>query len=504
MASLSVDMRAARSRAASSSPASRRTARRATLISEPTCCSAGPRRPATSPTRSISCARCTAATPASSIMPPPAPSSPTRAPGWPRPPTLWRVERAYLTRLSVAVGAIPSTPGGADSETAILAQRAALATLAQSDRRGCALGAALAFAADWASIRADSRRRRQAARHRRAAIQPSDRDTIQAVADEAGEPPRPSAPCCSAPSNWRSSTAGLGPARSTAAGAAGILSRLARVRAGTYAARRCASKARHSYVATDDLKVAVNAAVTLRRPLLVKGEPGTGKTILAHEIAAAIGAPLIEWHVKSTTKAHQGLYEYDAVARLRDGQLGDERVHDIANYIRKGKLWEAFTSPQLPVLLIDEIDKADIEFPNDLLQELDRMEFHVYETKETIRGRRAADRRHHLEQREGAARRLPAPLLLPLYQIPRPRDDAGDHRRPFPRHPEDAGREGDGHLLPGPRRARPQEEAVDQRADRLAEAAAPRGHAARGAAVEGSRRRRSRRSTARCSRTSRT
>jgi MoxR-like ATPase len=138
------------------------------------------------------------------------------------------------------------------------------------------------------------------------------------------------------------------------------------------------------YVATDDLKVAVNAAVTLRRPLLVKGEPGTGKTVLAHEIAGAMGAPLIEWHVKSTTKAHQGLYEYDAVARLRDGQLGDERVHDIKNYIRKGKLWEAFTSPRLPVLLIDEIDKADIEFPNDLLQELDRMSFDVYETGETI------------------------------------------------------------------------------------------------------------------------
>ncbi len=139
------------------------------------------------------------------------------------------------------------------------------------------------------------------------------------------------------------------------------------------------------YVATDDLKVAVNAAVTLRRPLLVKGEPGTGKTVLAHEIAAALGAPLIEWHVKSTTRAHQGLYEYDAVARLRDGQLGDERVHDIRNYIRKGKLWEAFTAPVLPVLLIDEIDKADIEFPNDLLQELDRMEFHVYETGETVK-----------------------------------------------------------------------------------------------------------------------
>jgi MoxR-like ATPase len=139
------------------------------------------------------------------------------------------------------------------------------------------------------------------------------------------------------------------------------------------------------YVATDDLKVAVNAAVTLRRPLLVKGEPGTGKTVLAHEIAKAVGAPLIEWHVKSTTRAHQGLYEYDAVARLRDGQLGDPRVHEISNYIRRGKLWEAFTSPQLPVLLIDEIDKADIEFPNDLLQELDRMEFHVYETRETVK-----------------------------------------------------------------------------------------------------------------------
>ena len=140
----------------------------------------------------------------------------------------------------------------------------------------------------------------------------------------------------------------------------------------------------NDYIATDDLKVAVDAAVTLRRPLLVKGEPGTGKTVLAHEISKAIGAPLIEWNVKSTTKAQQGLYEYDAVARLRDGQLGDERVHDISNYIKKGKLWEAFTSKELPVLLIDEIDKADIEFPNDLLQELDRMSFDVYETHETI------------------------------------------------------------------------------------------------------------------------
>ena len=139
------------------------------------------------------------------------------------------------------------------------------------------------------------------------------------------------------------------------------------------------------YIATEDLKVAVNAAMTLERPLLVKGEPGTGKTVLAIEIAKTIGAPLIEWHIKSTTKAHQGLYEYDAVARLRDGQLGEERARDIRNYIKRGKLWEAFTSDQRPVLLIDEIDKADIEFPNDLLQELDRMEFFVYETGETVK-----------------------------------------------------------------------------------------------------------------------
>ncbi|MFG1294724.1 AAA family ATPase [Xanthobacter variabilis] len=142
-----------------------------------------------------------------------------------------------------------------------------------------------------------------------------------------------------------------------------------------------------SYVATDDLKIAVNAAIVLERPLLVKGEPGTGKTVLAQEVAQALGAPLIEWHVKSTTKAQQGLYEYDAVARLRDSQLGDPKVHDIANYIRKGKLWTAFSAEQRPVLLIDEVDKADIEFPNDLLQELDRMEFHVYETGEQVKAR---------------------------------------------------------------------------------------------------------------------
>ncbi|PKQ12023.1 MAG: ATP-binding protein [Alphaproteobacteria bacterium HGW-Alphaproteobacteria-1] len=142
-----------------------------------------------------------------------------------------------------------------------------------------------------------------------------------------------------------------------------------------------------AYVATDDLTVAVNAAVTLERPLLVKGEPGTGKTELARQVAQALGMHLIEWHVKSTTRAAQGLYEYDAVSRLRDSQLGDARVHDVANYIRRGKLWEAFASEARVVLLIDEIDKADIEFPNDLLQELDRMEFHVYETGETIRAR---------------------------------------------------------------------------------------------------------------------
>jgi len=138
------------------------------------------------------------------------------------------------------------------------------------------------------------------------------------------------------------------------------------------------------YVASRDLEVAVNAAVTLQRPLLVKGEPGTGKTMLAHEVAAALGMPLIEWHIKSTTKAQQGLYEYDAVSRLRDGQLGDPRVHDIANYIIRGKLWDAFASEHSVVVLIDEIDKADIEFPNDLLLELDRMQFFVYETRETV------------------------------------------------------------------------------------------------------------------------
>ena len=140
-----------------------------------------------------------------------------------------------------------------------------------------------------------------------------------------------------------------------------------------------------NYIATDELRLAVNAAQTLQRPLLIKGEPGTGKTMLAEEVASSLGMQLIQWHIKSTTKAQQGLYEYDAVSRLRDSQLGDESVYDVSNYIKKGKLWEAFTAEQQVVLLIDEIDKADIEFPNDLLQELDKMEFFVYETGETIR-----------------------------------------------------------------------------------------------------------------------
>jgi MoxR-like ATPase len=144
-------------------------------------------------------------------------------------------------------------------------------------------------------------------------------------------------------------------------------------------------KGTDTYVATEDLMIAVNAAITLERPLLIKGEPGTGKTVLAQEVANALGKQFIEWNIKSTTKAQQGLYEYDAVSRLRDSQLGDDKVHEISNYIRPGKMWEAFTADESPILLIDEIDKADIEFPNDLLQELDRMEFFVYETQETIK-----------------------------------------------------------------------------------------------------------------------
>ena len=236
-----------------------------------------------------------------------------------------------------------------------------------------------------------------------------------------------------------------------------------------------------TYVAGDELKTAVNAAIALERPLLVKGEPGTGKTLLAQEIAGALGAPFIAWHVKSTTRAQQGLYEYDAVSRLRDSQLGDPRVSDIANYIRRGKLWEAFASPDRPVLLIDEIDKADIEFPNDLLLELDQMEFHVYETGGDGERAAAADRHHHLQQREGAARRVPAPLLLPLHPLSRRRDDAHDRRVALSVDQAAAGRGGDAVVLRAARDAGTEEEADHVGTARLAEASAQRGHFARDA-----------------------
>jgi hypothetical protein len=198
----------------------------------------------------------------------------------------------------------------------------------------------------------------------------------------------------------------------------------------------------------------------------------------AAEVARALNAPLIEWHIKSTTKAQQGLYEYDAVARLRDSQLGDPRVSDIKNYIKRGKLWEAFTSTKRPVLLIDEIDKADIEFPNDLLLELDRMEFHVYETGETIKAAQAPDHHHHLEQRKGTAGRVPAPLLLPLHQVPRPRDDAGSRssRCIYPGIKQQLVAEALRIFFEHPRSAGPEEEALDLRTARLAQAADGRGH----------------------------
>ncbi len=232
------------------------------------------------------------------------------------------------------------------------------------------------------------------------------------------------------------------------------------------------------YVATDDLKVAVNAAITLQRPLLVKGEPGTGKTVLAIEVAKAIGAPLIEWHIKSTTKALQGLYEYDAVSRLRDSQLGDARVADIRNYIRKGKLWEAFTLDERPVLLIDEIDKADIEFPNDLLQELDRMEFYVYETHETIKARH----RPVVIITSNNEKELPDAFLRRCFfhyiKFPGRRDDAGHRRRALPQPEGPPGLGGAEGVLRRARGAGHQEEAVDLRAARLDQAAAQRGHLA--------------------------
>ncbi len=177
----------------------------------------------------------------------------------------------------------------------------------------------------------------------------------------------------------------------------------------------------------------MNASVSLQKPLLIKGEPGTGKTLLAYEVAKALDKKLITWHIKSTTSAQQGLYEYDAVSRLRDSQLGDERVHDIANYIKKGKLWEAFEAEEQMVLLIDEIDKADIEFPNDLLQELDKMEFYCYELKKTIRAKKTPDYHHYFQQRKGTARCVSPQVFFPLHRLPRQGNDGADCGSPLPK-----------------------------------------------------------------------
>ena len=221
---------------------------------------------------------------------------------------------------------------------------------------------------------------------------------------------------------------------------------------------------------------AVNAAMVLSRPLLIKGEPGTGKTLLAAEIARALSKPLFEWHIKSTTKAQQGLYEYDAVSRLRDSQLGDPRVKDIRNYIVKGDLWEAFDCEVQPVLLIDEIDKADIEFPNDLLRELDRMEFYVYETRETVRRQASPGHRHHQQQRKGAAGRFSAALLLPLHPLSGRSDDDADRRCAFSEFEARAAARGARDVLQDPRDAGLEEEADHLRAAGLDQAAGGRGH----------------------------
>ena len=209
-----------------------------------------------------------------------------------------------------------------------------------------------------------------------------------------------------------------------------------------------------SYVASDDLRVAVNAAIALQRPLLIKGEPGTGKTVLAHEVAKALGAPIIEWHIKSTTKAQQGLYEYDAVSRLRDSQLGDERVKDIANYIKRGKLWDGFTADRAA----GPADRRDRQGRHRVPERpAARARSHgVLRLRDAAghQGRAAPDRDDHLEQREGAARRLPAPLLLPLHPLPRPRDDDADRRRPLPRPAAQPAARGAERLLRHPRSAR--------------------------------------------------
>ncbi len=259
-----------------------------------------------------------------------------------------------------------------------------------------------------------------------------------------------------------------------------------------------------TYVATDDLMMAVNAAVTLQRPLLVKGEPGTGKTQLAREVAQALKRPFYDWHIKSTTKAQHGLYEYDAVSRLRDSQLGEAKVKDIGNYIVKGKLWECFESDQQPVLLIDEIDKADIEFPNDLLRELDQMEFYVYETRETIK----AKQRPVIIITSNNEKELPDAFLRRCFfhyiRFPDKETMQKIVDVHFPDLKKNLLKEAMEVFFGLRETAGPEEEAVDLRAARLAQAAAGRGHRAGGAARILGQENPCRRCTARCSRTSRT